>query len=1082
MGTKVHCDSYLQGHFSMKDLTEDSNSCNWHLYYGDKSFVNGQCYNGFLPRAVTDTYPGYDKDVLKRTMLEHEATFKNQLCELHRLYKIQRDLMAEAKRKELPRNCIHFEGPLSSPLVSQITCEDGRKWHIPSFPLGNSVGARKSTSGIDDIHSPLSSMKGSSIQISPWPSQNGGSPKDVEILEIRPTKARKKMFDLQLPADEYIDKDEREQLRDDNLSGISSYLSNKYHRIASESGKDLFPGDGVKNGFQGDNFQSKSFLRNKSNVADLNEPVEVEGTHASPYVNLLISTSSRGELQRHEEAAKLESQSVGISKDMLLGARHGCEHGTFSSSISQNDPNEKCWFTHMFGADNGKSSLKSASQSLEHEKLGASSHPVQFLFNKTQEQSKFFQADDSKVDKWRERLVNGSELSERNREKSNTNFSESFITSHLHSSCRTASLNLGKSWSHSVFPWDRPSGSINQVRTHRHLNTSATLSGSPSSSHSQGIFAERWNHSSNAACIPSFQNEMPKQNGLYHGSSSWSKELPSCPPSCNYDDYLHCRAANNLASEQFINHSSAKFYSSSNCKNLKSVKDVNLNVIPSNSSSNRPNPQYNHELIDIERIPDDNPETLPWLRANSACRNEVTDARLDVETRRTSSLQSAVDQLLPANETRKGPNHIILQNLKSASCSNVAKMSNSPGCQKLLGFPIFEKSTASKNESFSLTSSSVSHPQPLEGEIENKRKLTVLDINLPCDPAVPQLGQQAAAEGLLPERESDAKLGNLRHEIDLNSCMSDEEASLIPSVPGSNAKIVSGIDLEAPAVHDTEEDVNFGEECLENVQGTSSQLNQYTAASPLDELVRVAVEAIVAISFSSYCNGFNDTTVTPSEASMTDPDTLEWFAEIALSCGDDLKSKIHATLRAKDGGDNERSSPEAIDYFESMTLNLIETTEEDYTPKPLVPENLNLKETGTTTPPTRNRKGQARRGRQRRDFQRDILPSLASLSRHEVTEDIQIFGWLMKATGHQWHSGLMRRNSTRGGGARGRRRLMTCPTPAVTAIQPCTPLIQQLNNIEVGLEDRRLTGWGKTTRRPRRQRCPAGNLPVVTLT
>lgn len=63
----------------MTELNEDSNGCGWPLFYGDKTFTNGQYYNGFLPRVITDAYPGNDKDVVKRTMLEHEAIFKNQV-------------------------------------------------------------------------------------------------------------------------------------------------------------------------------------------------------------------------------------------------------------------------------------------------------------------------------------------------------------------------------------------------------------------------------------------------------------------------------------------------------------------------------------------------------------------------------------------------------------------------------------------------------------------------------------------------------------------------------------------------------------------------------------------------------------------------------------------------------------------------------------------------------------------------------------------------------------------------------------------------------------------------------------------
>lgn len=75
----MQCKSYLPGYYSVRDLNEDPNNCSWPVYYGDKTLSNRQYCNGFLPRATADAYPGYDKDVVKRTMLEHEAIFKNQV-------------------------------------------------------------------------------------------------------------------------------------------------------------------------------------------------------------------------------------------------------------------------------------------------------------------------------------------------------------------------------------------------------------------------------------------------------------------------------------------------------------------------------------------------------------------------------------------------------------------------------------------------------------------------------------------------------------------------------------------------------------------------------------------------------------------------------------------------------------------------------------------------------------------------------------------------------------------------------------------------------------------------------------------
>ncbi|KAF3521892.1 hypothetical protein F2Q69_00051179 [Brassica cretica] len=93
-----------------------------------------------------------------------------------------------------------------------------------------------------------------------------------------------------------------------------------------------------------------------------------------------------------------------------------------------------------------------------------------------------------------------------------------------------------------------------------------------------------------------------------------------------------------------------------------------------------------------------------------------------------------------------------------------------------------------------------------------------------------------------------------------------------------------------------------------------------------------------------------------------------------------------------------------------------------------------------------------------------------------------MFEGLMKATGYSWNSGVARRSSNRGGSSRGRKRLIS----NVNGAPVCSSLEGPIDNSNVqmvGLEDRSLTGWGNATRRPRRQRCPAGSTPpTVVLT
>ncbi|KAL0336456.1 UNVERIFIED_CONTAM: hypothetical protein Sradi_4857500 [Sesamum radiatum] len=407
--------------------------------------------------------------------------------------------------------------------------------------------------------------------------------------------------------------------------------------------------------------------------------------------------------------------------------------------------------------------------------------------------------------------------------------------------------------------------------------------------------------------------------------------------------------------------------------------------------------------------------------------------------------------------------------LASSDCEIVMKKEivETQNVKKILGFPIFE-TCVRRNEPSPHVSTSATGCGPEGNNAGKERKNRIIDINLECEP-----DEQINEEDPTAEHEKLTKVSSTREYIDLNSCVSDCEDPSAPSFESKtpSVKIALEIDLEAPLILDEDDNPTL----KENTAGESSLQSLENKKEPFqDEVLRNAAETIVAISSSCPQIHVGDEISPMPEASLAD--LLLWFVNALTSCANELEST------SGDGSTAREGSPEEVDDFEAMTLQLPETKEEDYMPTPFVPEVQKVEDTGANTLPTRSRRGQSRRGRQRRDFQRDILPGLASLSRHEVTEDLQTFGGLMRATGHHWTSGLTRRNGTRNGGARGRRRAVVETISTASPSPVCTPLIQQLNSIEAGLEDRSLTGWGKTPRRPRRQRCPAGNPPTVVLT
>ncbi|KAL6969739.1 hypothetical protein U1Q18_029449 [Sarracenia purpurea var. burkii] len=1011
MGTKVHCKSYLPGYFSMRDLNEDSSSSNWPLFYGDKTPANGQYYSSFLPRTVTNEYPGADKDILKQTMLEHEAIFKHQVFELHRLYKIQRVMMDEAKRKELHRHQIPMEtSSSSSPLVSQMPSEDGWKWHKPTFPIVNSGSVMASVSGAEVISSPLSCTKGNDTQSGRIPS------KDCEILEFRPSKVRKKLFDLQLPADEYIDTEEGEQSLDNKMSDISSYPPCRNLKIASESIVKLNFG-AVTIDCDGDASRFGSRLRNSAGLADLNEPIQVEEVTLPT-----CSDACHAEIKDTDPVAKPKSQFLlGLPKEILQNSQHGSNNGTSSNLHVENKGIGREWLSYTYDTAHNKSRPNSFPQGFQPNKSTMFSQASQTTLTKVHQPSEILPSDYSREDLWRERTVHNIDLSERSRDLPNSNHLEPLVASHVPNPYPLVPYsNLDNPWSHSISTWGKRNSNLTQSFTSSQaplpLNSLGTLSrSSQTSAQSRDIFIDKWDLGGNSGSKPVYESGLLNCNGFYHGSSSGSKDLPPGFPSAGFD-YLYCNKDDKVTSEhRSINYGVRSYLKGSDFLDRKPVKGVNLNnVILSKCSSIEVVSRQGLDIIDEDKKSEGHLDVLPWLKTKPADKNEGIGTRRDSNSSELSSLKDAFNPLSQKSETVKDdPKQLFPQEAHLPLCDDVkggAKRNEASDWWvkgKILGFPILDHPCTPKNESSSVVSTSASVQGPPQYEDrENEGKNALIDINLACDP---EFDTQIAAELIVVDEQRDYKVPNFRTHIDLNSFASEEELTLPPSIASTsvNVKIVVDINLEAPAVPETEEEILPVEEG-HNQSEMPPESPPYKVEQPQDEAVRIAAEAIFAISSSS--GHLNSVETTSHSCEPASAGLLLWFVEVVASYIDDIDKMFENESIGKDDGDNELSSTVELDYFEAMTLKLTEIKEEDYLPKSMVPEIRKVEETGIVSLPNRTRRGQARRGRQRRDFQRDILPGLASLSRHEVTEDLQIFGGMMRATGHPWHSGPRDKN------------------------------------------------------------------------
>ncbi|KAI3729231.1 hypothetical protein L6452_17884 [Arctium lappa] len=821
-------------------------------------------------------------------MLQHEAIFKNQVSELHRLYRRQRDMMEEVKRREFHKYQISIDTSSSSSLMpSQKPYEDAHKWQIPSFPLGISTSARPSIFGAEISNSPLSCSKG-----------NGS--KDCELSECRPSKVRKKLFDLQLPAHEYIEPEEGEQMVDNQASEISSYPT-KENCFLPKNGVKRFLDDGGKK----DGYKDGQHFMGSNGLADLNEPVYIQEATALPPVDF-FGASVKPAAFNH-----LPFEGKGNGRDGFSSCMH--EPG------------------------NSRSNMNYTSQCFEPRKLQIPSDTMQRFHGKEVQ-----------------RRATYSEISSQIQDHSHFNqtpllFGASSGYPYVNTS------DIGNSWTPLGPSWGKP----NDIST-RKLTSFQTHPSFLSSPRSHDVFGDKWHRNGGYGTNMGSGSDLPSCNGFHHGSSSGSKELSARLPSVGFD-YRNCNK---------INGGSQKIFKGSNFVDLTdTTKGMDLNTVQSLSNEDDDESRKTDQTV------------LPWLRAKT----------VDAPKEKDDSL-AATDR-------------------------------------KLLGFPIFGNVCISKNDASSAISTSAS--------MEHRG----IDINVAWDDgtASEDIDKRIDVETCNERREeTDAEIKNFKNHFDLNSCVTEDDDDLLvtESSRSSKKKMRMEIDLEAPAVSEIEEE---------------TETEQTPDDSESEELAKIAAEAIIEISSQKDHPGSAD------NGAKNDDDPLLWFVEVINSC--------------------EKNARE-MDEYEMMALQLEDTKEEDYMPVPLVPEDFQEPDDVGPALTSRPRRGQARRGRPRRDFQRDILPGMASLLRHEITEDLQVFGGLMKATGHSWNLGSTRKNGKK---LRGRRKVKAVETTPTTSPPPPPPpppppsSSKQVNNIEV-------VGWGKTTRRPRRQRCAAGNSFAVPLT
>ncbi|XP_022885170.1 uncharacterized protein LOC111401592 [Olea europaea var. sylvestris] len=312
---KMQCTSYVPVYYCVRNLNAGTNDFSWPIFNGDTSHKSGRSYNVSLPPSGVNQYLGYDKEVMRQRMLEHEATFRLQVQELHRLYKRQKELMGEIRDREFSTQQVLLQTSESYPYLCQVQSDTTHGVsHTPSWLFGNSSDSKLYSLTEDSFREPPHFVAEKSVKGGAGPSLTKNCSTELEILSSQSRRYRKKIFDLELPADMYDDDKEREQFEEGNINEAPDILYStlkKFSDIELESDSKL---DSVKPAYSS---SSNLNCTKISCLIDLNEPVQLESLSSSsgPFVT---DYGHKETVHRNHQDVNCDKGSSGINYSGLI--------------------------------------------------------------------------------------------------------------------------------------------------------------------------------------------------------------------------------------------------------------------------------------------------------------------------------------------------------------------------------------------------------------------------------------------------------------------------------------------------------------------------------------------------------------------------------------------------------------------------------------------------------------------------------------------------------------------------------------------------------------------------------------------
>ncbi|XP_009604798.1 uncharacterized protein LOC107787356 isoform X1 [Nicotiana tabacum] len=293
VGRKMQWTSYLPGYYPPKDLSGSVTGNSWSLPHNDITWNGARGFYVSLPPFMVDQNVElvHQKEILKQTIRKHEAIFRYQVNELHRVYRRQRELMDEIRRRKQMEDHLHLQASESKSFMSQLRSEISQK---TDWPLVDLTSAEPSAPCREMFQGSSNSIAGQIVQPGADLLTEQNVRKDWKMSSSMSSASRNKTFDLELPAEEYVDIEDGEQCVEESPVQGPNILISEIQPQHSSKVNFVYPGDSSI---------SNSTPRGTFLLFDLNEPIQPDETGCP--------NSALESMDVHEEISEMDQDLSG---------------------------------------------------------------------------------------------------------------------------------------------------------------------------------------------------------------------------------------------------------------------------------------------------------------------------------------------------------------------------------------------------------------------------------------------------------------------------------------------------------------------------------------------------------------------------------------------------------------------------------------------------------------------------------------------------------------------------------------------------------------------------------------------------